>query len=135
MPNMEDLINRISTEISKTDDEELWIKKIDLDYAYGQLELDDETKKHCVFALIGGKVTGFYRFLKGFYGLAELPAIFQEKIDRTLKYKTPVWLDDIIIVTRGNKTDHIKQVEETLQELQDAGYRAGEITEFFKTVF
>ena len=53
MPNMEDLSNRISTEISKTDDEELWITKIDLDYAYGQLELDEETKKQCVFALIG----------------------------------------------------------------------------------
>ena len=29
----------------------------------------NETKKHCV--IIGGKVTGFYRFLKGFYGLSE----------------------------------------------------------------
>ena len=131
MPNMEDLINRISTEISKNDEDELWISKIDLDYAYGQLELDEETKKHCVFALIGGKVTGFYRFLKGFYGLSDLPTIFQEKMDRTLKFKTPAWIDDIIIVTRGEKSEHIKRVEETLTELQDAGYRAGkEKTEF-----
>ena len=40
MPNMEDLINRISTEISKNEDDELWITKVDLDYAYGQMELD-----------------------------------------------------------------------------------------------
>ena len=125
MPNMEDLINRISNEISKNEDDELWITKIDLDYAYGQLELDEETKKHCVFALIGGTVTGFYRFKKGFYGLSELPTIFQGKMDRTLKFKTPAWIDDIIIVTRGKKSEHLKQVEEILTDLQEAGYRAG----------
>ena len=81
--------------------------------------------------MIGGKVTGFYRFLKGFYGLSDLPTIFQEKMDRTLKFKTPAWIDDIIIVTRGEKSEHIKRVEETLTELQDAGYRAGkDKTEF-----
>ena len=101
-------------------------KNSTLDYAYGQMELDEETKKHCVFALIGGKVTGFYRFLKGFYGLSDLPTIFQEKMDRTLKFKTPAWIDDILIVTRGEKSEHIKRVEETLTELQDGGYRAGE---------
>ena len=79
MPNMEDLINRISTEISKNDDDELWITKIDLDYAYGQMELDEETKKHCVFALIGGKVTGFYRFLKGFTACPIYRQYFKKK--------------------------------------------------------
>ena len=67
------------------------------------------------------KYTEFYRFLKGFYGLSDLPTIFQEKMDRTLKFKTPAWIDDIIIVTRGEKSEHIKRVEETLTELQDAG--------------
>ena len=89
------------------------------------MELDEETRKHCVYALIGGKVTGYYSFLKGFYGLSELPSIFQEKIDRTLKYMTPAWLDDIIIVTRGNMTEHLEHVEEILKLLQDGGYRAG----------
>ena len=60
------------------------------------MELDvRKNKKHCVFALIGGKVTGFYRFLKGFHGLSELPTIFQEKMDQTLKFKTPAWIDDM----------------------------------------
>ena len=46
-------------------------------------------------------------------------------MDRTLKFRTPAWIDDIIIVTRGEKSEHIKRVEETLTELQEAGYRAG----------
>ena len=63
--------------------------------------------------------------------MSDLPTIFQEKMDRTLKFKTPAWIDDIIIVTRGEKSEHIKRVEETLTDLQDAGYRAGkEKTEF-----
>ena len=37
----------------------------------------------------------------------------------------------MIIVTRGEKSEHIKRVEETLTELQDTGYRSGkEKTEF-----
>ena len=63
--------------------------------------------------------------------MSDLPTIFQEKMDRTLKFKTPAWIDDIIIVTRGEKSEHIKRIEETLTELQDAGYRAGkDKTEF-----
>ena len=34
---------------------------------------------------------------KGLYGLADIPTIFQEKIDRTLGYCIPVWLEDILI--------------------------------------
>ena len=64
MPNMEDLINGISTEISKTDDEELWITKIDLDYAYGHFELDDETKKYYVF--LWGIISGMTFMVRSF---------------------------------------------------------------------
>ena len=46
-------------------------------------------------------MNSYYRFLKGFYGPADIPTIFQEKIDRTLGHQTPVWLD-IIIVDRKN---------------------------------
>ena len=100
MPNMEELLNQISAELSKNDHDPVWISVIDLDYAYGQMKLAPETSKHCNFAITGEKINGYYRFLKGFYGPADIPRIFQEKIDRTLGHQTPVWLDDIIIVTR-----------------------------------
>ena len=69
-------------------------------------------------------MNGYYRFKKGFYGLSDIPTIFQEKIDRTLVYRTPVWLDDIIVVTRGNKEKQRTKLFTILEKLQEAGYRA-----------
>ena len=82
MPNMEELLNQIYTELSRNDHDPIWISVIDLDYAYGQLKLAPETSKHCNFAVTGENMNGYYRFLKGFYGPADIPTIFQEKIDR-----------------------------------------------------
>ena len=133
MPNMEELLNQISVEITKDRTKELRMSKIDLDYAYGQMMLSDETSRQCVFAITGGNFSGYYRFKRGFYGLADIPTIFQEKIDRTLEYCTPAWLDDVIVVTRGDREDHEKKLFDVLKKLEDAGYRASERkSEFFK---
>ena len=59
MPNMEALLNQISTEITRPSKEPLWISKTDLDYSYGQLKLSDETSKHCNFAITGGNLNGY----------------------------------------------------------------------------
>ena len=84
------------------------------------------------FAITGGNFKGYYRFKKGFYRLADIPTIFQEKIDRTLEYSTPAWLDDIIVVTRGSRKEHEKKLFEILKKLENAGYRASEKkSEFF----
>ena len=106
--------------------------KIDLDYAYGQLKLSEETSRQCVFAITGAKFSGYYRFKKGFCGLADIPTIFQEEIDRTLEYSTLAWLDDIIVVIRGNKQEHGKKLFDVLSKLEKAGYRASKRkSEFF----
>ena len=132
MPNMEELLNQISVETTRDRTLQLFISKIDLDYAYGQMKLSKETSRQCVFALTGGKFSGYYRFENGFYGLADILTIFQEKIGRTLGYCAPAWLDDIIVVTRGNKQDHEKKLFDKLNKLEKAGYRASKKeSEFF----
>ena len=132
MPNMEELLNQISIEISWDRTLQLFMSKIDLDYIYGQMKLSEETSRQCVFAITGAKFSGYYRFKKGFYGLADIPTIFQEKIDRTLEYSTPAWLDDIIVVTRGNKQEHEKKLFDVLSKLEKVGYRASKRkSEFF----
>ena len=68
MPNVEELITQISRKIADGPADEIWISKFDLDYAYGQLLLSREARNLCIFAVTGGKFTGYYRFLKGFYG-------------------------------------------------------------------
>ena len=59
---LEKLLNQISVEITRDRTKELNISKIDLNNAYGQLKLSKETSRQCVFALTGGKFSGYYRF-------------------------------------------------------------------------
>ena len=129
---MEELISKKSAEITRSDGE-IWMSKIDLDYAYGQAKLTAKAARHCVFSIIGGDFTGHDRFKKGFYGLSDIPTVFQEHIDKVLEFKTPIWLDDIICVTNGTIDDHEQEIREVLTKLQNAGYRASERkTKLFK---
>ena len=113
MPNMEELISRISRKISEEKKGEIHITKLDFDYAYGQLRLDEQTRNLCIFTVTGGAFIGYYRFLKGFYGLADILTVFQEQIDKTLEFKHPAWLDDLIIVTKGSAEKHEAEIKET----------------------
>ena len=61
MPNMEELISKTSSKNTKGD-REIWMSKIDLDYAYAQAKLSKEAAKHCVFFIIGVDFTRHYRF-------------------------------------------------------------------------
>ena len=36
--------------------------------------------------------------------------LVKKKIDRTLGYSTSVWLEDVSVVTRGNKDEHEKKL-------------------------
>ena len=51
LPNMEELISRISRKRSEEQEGEIWITKIDFGYAYGQIKLN-ENKKIYVFLLL-----------------------------------------------------------------------------------
>ena len=66
----------------------------------------------CIFAKTGGNFTGYYSFLKGFYGLADITTIFQEKIDQTLENKQPALLNDILRVIKGPKEQHKRELIE-----------------------
>ncbi len=91
LPSLAELLDRISIKISRNGQAQLHVSTIDLDYAFGQIALHQDTAKHCVAAIVGGKATGHYRFQKGFYGLADMPVVFQTKIDKVLNYETPAW--------------------------------------------
>ena len=52
--------------------------------------------------------------------------MFQVKIDRTLEYSTLVCLDDITVVTRGDRKEHEKKLVDVIKKLETAGYRASE---------
>ena len=82
-PNMEELLNKKSTKITRVQNEPLWISKTDLEYTYGQLKLSDETSKRCNFAETGRIVNGYYRFIKGFHGLLDVSKTLQKNRQTT----------------------------------------------------
>ena len=84
LPLLAELLDQISVKISGDRKAPLHISTIDLDYAFGQIALHRDTAKHCVAAIVGGKATGHYRFRKGFYGFADMPVVFQTKIDKVV---------------------------------------------------
>ena len=62
MTNMEESLKEVSVEITRDRTVQLFISKVDLDYAYRQMKLSEETSRQCVFALTGGNFRGYYRF-------------------------------------------------------------------------
>ena len=112
MPNLENLINMIAEKIDGKEGE-VWYSSVDMKYAYGQVPLAESTAKHCNFQIIGGKSTGTYRFVTGHYGLSIMPTKFQKLMDITLVNTdcTFVYIDDILIVTKGEKVYICKKSE------------------------
>ena len=64
MPNIEELLSRTSSKKSEEKEGEIWITKLDFDYANGQPKLDEDTKNLCIFTVTGGEFTGYNRFLR-----------------------------------------------------------------------
>ena len=115
---MEKLVSRISRKISEGEDGESLATKLDFGYAYRQIKLDQKTRNLCIFTVAGGEFTGYYRFVKGFCGRADIPTNLQERIDKTLKYKHPAWFDVKKLVTKGVVQKHGTEVRESMKKLQ-----------------
>ena len=86
MHSIDHLMDSVAVFISerKNKTAHYFFSKIDLKYAYSQIPLDENIKKHFNFNILGGKATGTYRFINGFYGLTDMLATFQKPIDKTL---------------------------------------------------
>ena len=118
MQSIDHLIDAVANYVSERSTEQgtFHFSKIDMKYACSQIPLDRQLQKHCSFNILGGKATGTYRFLNGFYGLTDMPATFQKTIDVTLRncHNKFAFLDDILVITKGNITDHEKELDKML---------------------
>ena len=119
MPILNNLLDMVAEKLD-TEEGEAWFSSFNMTYAYGPLH--QLTAKHCIFQIIGGESTGTYRFETGFYGLSVMPTEFQKVMDDLLaKFREVfVFMDDILIVTKGTKQDHIEKVREILKTLDAA---------------
>ena len=81
----------------------------------------------------GRRIHRILPFPKGILWTGRHSNNFQERIDKTLDFKHPAWLDDIIIVTKGSIEQHEMEVKEAMKKLETAGYRLNpKKREFFK---
>ena len=121
MLNLDNLIDMIAEKLDEKDGE-AWYSPVDMTYAYGQIPLQELTKRHCNFQIVGGKSTGTYRFTTGFYGLTLMTIEFQKLLDISLANVNSVfvYIDDILIVTKGTKQEHLNKVREVMQILDEA---------------
>ena len=126
MPNIDNLSDTIQQSLNTSASQETaCFSTLDLKYAYSQLKLDPERARHCNFHNTSGERTGTYRFISGFYGLTDMPAAFQKVMDYTLVglQNTYCFLEDIIVVSRGSKEDHLKLVYKCLKKLDEDNLR------------
>ena len=120
MPNLENLFDMIAEKLNQ-EEGEAWCSSVDMTYACGQIPLHKLTKKHCNFQIVGGISAGTYRFTTGYCGLSVMPTEFQKLMDPTIaNIKSAfVYKDDILIVTKGTKQQHMNKVREVLKILDD----------------
>ena len=81
MPNIDKILDGVSQIVTENKEGTLYFTLLDLKYAYSQLKLAEDTAKQCNFNIVGGKATGKYRFLMGFYTLKGIPAEIQKAMD------------------------------------------------------
>ena len=119
MPNVDELMDGVRQIVTTNTNGTLYFSVLDLLDAYSQLKLTADTAKQCNSNIIRGQATGTYRFLTGFYGLADMPAEFQKAMDRTLNHakNTFCFLDDTLIVSKGSKQEHEKLIMNVLEKL------------------
>ena len=119
MPNLDDLLCSLAETITGDGPGKVRITSVDLKYAFGQVLLNPSLAKHCSFAIVGGKASGPYRFLTGFYGLTVMPTEFQRIVEEYLIKiaNVYVFINDILIVTKGTKEEHEEKVREVFKKL------------------
>ena len=117
MPNLDDLMCSLAETITGDAPGKVWFTSVDLKCAFGQVLLNASLAKLCNFAIVGGKASGIYRFLTGFYGLTVMPTEFQRIMEEVLINiaNVYVFIDDILIVTKEQKKNMKKRLVKFLK--------------------
>ena len=104
--------------------------KIDLSQAYLQMHVDPESQE--LLTIVTHK--GLYRYQRLPFGITSAPALFQRAMDQILSGLSGVqcYLDDLLI-TGPDEQSHLKNLDATLQRLEEYGLRVRKSKcEFFR---
>ena len=95
---------------------------IDLSMGYYHIPLSKEAQKLCTTVLPWGK----YRYKVLPMGIKNTPDIFQEIMNNMfcdLEF-TSAYLDDILVISDGTFEDHMQKIQQVLDRLEKANFRA-----------
>lgn len=94
--------------------------KIDLNQAYLQMHVDEKSKE--LLTIVTHK--GLYRYCRLPFGITSAPALFQRAMDQILSGLSGVqyYLDDIL-VTGETEEEHLKNLDATLERLEEYGLK------------
>ena len=112
LPKIEDLFAQLSGGEA--------FSKLDLQDAYCQFELDEESQELVVI----NTHRGLFRYKRLPFGVASAPAICQREMEKMLQAQpgSAVYLDDLL-VTGENECKHLLHLDQILTRLSDAGVK------------
>ena len=102
---------------------------LDLNMGYYHIELSPHSKQLCTIVLPWGK----YKYQRLPMGLCNSPDIFQEKMSQLvydLEY-VRAYIDDLLVITKGDWFDHLNKLETVLIRLKQAGLKVNAKKSFF----
>ena len=94
---------------------------LDLNMGYYHVRLDADSRKLCTIVLPFGK----FEYQRLPQGICNGPDIFQEKMMELFDGMEFIraYIDDLLILTKGDFDDHLEKLELTLRRLMDAGLK------------
>lgn len=113
LPNLSTILDRLGNA--------KYLTTLDIQSAYWQIKMSENSKKYTSFAIPG---RGLFHFNRMPFGLTNAPATFQALVDKLfgpeLEPYCFKYLDDIVIVTPDIET-HFSVLEEVFKRLKESG--------------
>ena len=106
-----------------------WATSLDLNMGYYHIRLDADSRKLCTLIFPWGK----YEMQCLPMGLCNSPDIFQEKMSilmQDLEY-VRTYIDDLLVITKGDFTDHLEKLDKVLQRITEAGLKINAVKSSF----
>ena len=102
---------------------------LDLNMGYYHVKLDADSRKLCTIVLPFGK----FEYQRLPQGICNGPDIFQEKMSELFDGFEHVraYIDDLLILTKGDYHDHLRKLEAVFLKLEEAGLKVNATKSFF----
>jgi len=113
LPKIQDLLQRLEGFEYAT--------SLDLNMGYYHILLTPDSSRLCTIVLPWGK----YEYLRLPMGLCNAPDIFQEKMSELMEGLefARAYIDDLLVVSKGDFTDHLDKIESIFSRLSEAGLK------------